>query len=200
MKQALSSFDSALARVEHMGGIVLALDRLTTPIVDSSDILRSQIVLAVSALDYFVHELAVLGMLEVFDGIRAPTDAYEKFQIPVKYFAGPGTGRFLNRSSLEAAIRERHSFLSFQRPDKIADAVRLFSPIRLWDDVSKGLNETPEDLKRNLNLIVDRRNKIAHESDADPSYPGARWPITATDVGNVTTRLSSLGHAIFRAL
>ena len=36
---------------------------------------------------------------------------------------------------------------------------------------------SPQDVRRQLNLIVDRRNKIAHEADSDPTFPGSRWPI-----------------------
>ena len=35
-----------------------------------------------------------------------------------------------------------------------------------------------------MNLIVDRRNKIAHEADMDPSYPGIRWPIDEVMIEN----------------
>ncbi|MOA60538.1 hypothetical protein D3C78_1854410 [compost metagenome] len=39
------------------------------------------------------------------------------------------------------------------------------------------MNSESQNLKTNLNLIVDRRNKIAHEADMDPTCPGFRWPI-----------------------
>ena len=40
----------------------------------------------------------------------------------------------------------------------------------------------PEDVKRELTLIVDRCNKIAHEADVDPTPPHERWPIDYPDV------------------
>ena len=40
------------------------------------------------------------------------------------------------------------------------------------------------DVKEQLRLIIDRRNKIAHEADTDPRYPGACWPISEPDVDN----------------
>jgi hypothetical protein len=47
-----------------------------------------------------------------------------------------------------------------------------------------------------LQLIVDRRNKIAHEADADPSFPGARWPLSTADVEGATKFIEELCEAI----
>ncbi|MCX2971959.1 hypothetical protein OSB71_24420, partial [Streptomyces sp. JHD 1] len=66
---------------------------------------------------------------------------------------------------LEQEIREQHGYLSFQQPDKVADAFRLVSDVSLWVEVAKHLGLRPEDVKRQLKLIADRRNKIAHEAD-----------------------------------
>lgn len=167
-------------RVEHVGGLYKALCGLTTPVVDTSDLLRAQVVLAVSALDYYVHEVTVLGMLEVLAGKRPPTQAFEKYRVAVgsvvSALAAGGSSWF------ETEIRERHSFLAFQQPDKVADAIRLFSDVKLWEAVAARMSSTDKVVKNHLRLIVDRRNKIAHEADMDPSYPGARWPIKETEV------------------
>ena len=72
-------------------------------------------------------------------------------------------------------------FSSFQQPDKIADAIRLFSDVKLWQQVALELAIPEQDVKARLKLIVDRRNKIAHEADVDPSFPNMRWPITESD-------------------
>lgn len=199
MHKALSTFDCALQRVRDLAGLYSALGKLTTAALDSSDLLRSQIVLVLSALDHFIHELTVMGMLEVYDGIRSPTPAYGKFQIPVGSFAGtPNTQ--LSRPSFEATIREKHSYLTFQRPDKIADAIRLFSEVKIWEVVANSLSADAKQLKVRIDLAVERRNKIAHEADIDPSYPGARWPISETDVTQVTELIEQVGHAIFQAV
>ena len=51
--------------------------------------------------------------------------------------------------------------------------------------------------KERLKLIVDRRNKIAHEADADPSYPHARWPIDEEIVSQSVDYLVSICDFIF---
>lgn len=194
MQRALDAFQESIARVEHLAGLYKALASLTTPAVDASDLLRAQIVLTVSALDFYVHEVTLLGMLQVYTGQRPPTSAFERYRISVGammtgYQAG-GT------AWLEAEIRDRHSFLSFQQPDKIADAVRLFSGINLWQAVGAALGQDESAIKSRLRLTVDRRNKIAHEADLDPSYPGARWPISEADATESRQFIADLVGAI----
>jgi len=166
--------------VEHLGGLYKALSGLTTAAVDASDLLRAQVVLAVSALDYYIHEVTVLGMVAVFEGRRPVTQAFQKYRVAV---GAVSLGMSTRSSSwFETEIRERHSFQSFQQPDKVADAIRLFSDVKLWQEVASRMSSTEKDVKDQLKLIVDRRNKIAHEADLDPSYPGTRWPIKEMDV------------------
>ena len=194
MQKALDAFNESIARVEHLAGLYKAIASLTTPAVDSSDLLRAQIVLAVSALDFYVHEATLAGMIEVYTGTRSPTPAFDKYRIPVgAMMAGhPGGGT----AWLESEIRDRHSFLSFQQPDKIAEAFRLFSDVKLWHAVAAKLGKDEAHVKATLRLIVDRRNKIAHEADLDPSYPGARWPICESDTAQCRLFLTSLVDAI----
>jgi hypothetical protein len=56
----------------------------------------------------------------------------------------------------------------------------------------------PKDAKTRLKLIVDRRNKIAHEADLDPTSPGFRWPISSTVVNDAIDFIESLGDAIYK--
>lgn len=195
MPRALKSFSDNFRRVKELGGLHSALSSLTTSAVDSSDLLRAQIVLGVSALDHFVHELTVQGMLEVYDGSRPTTDAFAKFRIPLVSLTGT-TRLQLDRAAFESSVREALGFLTFQQPEKIADAVRLFSAVPLWNSVASQLSIDAKQVKNRLQLIVDRRNKIAHEADVDPSYPGVRWPISPLDVGTALDTIEQTSHAI----
>lgn len=182
MVDAKQHFTSNIDRVKAIGGLYDALAGLTTSIIDASDLLRSQIVMAVSALDHYIHEVTRHGILEIFDGIRRPTDAFFKFQVSMGTLQQLTTQAGSSRILLENEIREKHSYLSFQHPDKIGDAIRLFYSSPLWPEVASSLSISVSDVKTKLKLIVERRNKIAHEADMDPSYPGARWPIDKHDV------------------
>jgi hypothetical protein len=128
MQQAIQQFRDNLLRAEELGNLARAVQQITTDAIDISDMWRAQIVLGVSALDHFVHELARLGMIEIAKGNRPKTDAYSKFAIPIDS-AEQGLAGQSHDIWLGGAVRQRHSWLSFQQPDKIADAVRLFSPV-----------------------------------------------------------------------
>lgn len=184
-----------MLRARNVGGLYQALHHLTTPAVDASDLLRIQIVLACSALDHYVHELSRLGMLEILAGIRPKTPAFLKFRVSLETVLG-SESLPAGSAWLDSEIRERHSFLSFQHPDKIADAIRLCSPITLWQEVSRVLGIPEAAVKERLRQIVDRRNKIAHEADMDPSFPGARWPIGETDVNTALDTIEKVCEAI----
>ncbi|MFM8330913.1 MAG: HEPN domain-containing protein [Candidatus Methylumidiphilus sp.] len=134
-------------------------------------------------------------MVEIFSGTRPATDAFLKFRVSMEFVKNSGLVQN-SKSLFESEVRDRHSFLSFQHPDKIADAIRLFSTVQLWQEVAVKLSMPPADIKTTLRLIVDRRNKIAHEADSDPSYPGARWPITEHDVEKAIAFIESLCEAM----
>ena len=195
MHEAIQHFRVNTNRVKEIGGLYDALSGLTTSIVDASDLLRSQIVMAVSALDHFIHEITRLGMLEIFDGNRTPTDAFLKFQVSMETLQLTVTGG-VSKGLLENEIREKHSYLSFQHPDRIADAIRLFYPSPLWSDVASCLSIPVNDVKTRLKLIMERRNKIAHEADMDPSYLGIRWPINKHDVQTTINFIESVCESI----
>lgn len=171
---------------------------MTTTAVDATDLLRAQVVMGVSALDHYIHELTLTGMLEIYARTRPPTTAYHKFQVPMGV-AVPG---ITNGSTawFESIIREKHGFLAFQQPDKIAEAVRLFSPCELWPAVATAMDMTVEATKTRLRLVVERRNKIVHEADLDPSYPGVRWPITPTDATGVVDYVERICKHIHAAV
>src|SRR5208283_305551 len=88
MQKALDEFEASMVRVRALHGLQASFTKLVTEAVDLSDILRAEVVLAVSALDYFVHELTRLGMLESWSGARAQTDAFQRFQLPLSIIGG----------------------------------------------------------------------------------------------------------------
>ncbi len=195
MSNAILRLRENVIRARNLHGLHSALESMTTPLVDTSDILRLQIVLSVSALDNYMHELTLESMLQVFQGKRSPTDAFLKFSLSANTLISINSGGS-GTALLEDEIRQKHSYLSFQQPDRIADAVRLFSGCSLWQDVARNMSKDVTSVKRQLTLIVDRRNKIAHEADLDPSYPGTRWPINPSDANNATDFIAELCETI----
>jgi hypothetical protein len=195
MLSAIRQFRENIQRVRALGGLFTALSHLTTSAIDATDLLRAQVVMAVSALDHYIHEITRIGMLEVFNGSRPRTDAFLRFQVTMDA-AMSGLAGGGGSSWFEAEIRERHGYLAFQYPDKIADAIRLFSSRELWPSIASILALPVQDVKNHLRLIIERRNKISHEADLDPSYPGSRWPIHPIDVQNAIDFIEKICEAI----
>ncbi len=51
-----------------------------------------------------------------------------------------------------------------------------------------------------IDHATDARTMIAHEADADPSYPNMRFPIATADVNRAIDFIETLGGAIHGAM
>lgn len=199
MHPAHDRFAANIGRARDLRALFVNLKANTASALDLTDILRASIVSAVSAFDTFIHELARIGMVEIFRNVRPDTDAFRRFPISMEnvllVIATPGETKWL-----EDEIRRQHGWLSFQHPDKVADAIRLFCGKELWNEVGNRLGIDRKSAKNRLALIVDRRNKIAHEADMDPTSPGSRWPIDEQLVQDAIDTLEQIGHAVFEVV
>jgi RiboL-PSP-HEPN len=249
MQSALNQFRISIDRVRDLISIHNSVQAQSTPALDLSDILRAALVLAVSALDYYIHEVVTLGMLEIHRGQRSEPlpppnssqSAFSRFQVSLggarterliamdiaswleneiqqsqgysflqqshtvsallPAIASSVLNRLNNTSWLEDEIRERLGYQSFQQPEKIADAIRLISDKKLWDEVSTILGLPARDIKQQLSAIVDRRNKIAHEADIDPTFGiGGRWYIDEILVSNAVDFIEKVVESIHQIL
>jgi hypothetical protein len=175
-----------------------------TAALDASEILRAEWVARVAALDLYIHELVAQEMLSTFEGKRPPSAAYQRFQVSNEFASKLRVATpVMASAAFDLEVRERLSLLTFQAPDKIAEGVRLFSDVELWNSVAVALGATAttasneaKALKKRLSLIVNRRNKIAHEGDLQLLPPREPWPIAAADVMVVADTVNSIVHAI----
>jgi len=197
MQAAIEQFDANISRVKNLGAIVDAIGVQTTTALDLSDILRAELVLSVSALDHYVHELVRLGMLDAFRGRRSRTRQFLDFQVSVESAL---EGIIGGEDWLDNQIRIRNGYRSFQTPDNIAAAIRLVSDIRLWDIVASSMSVPADEVKERLSLIVDRRNKIAHEADMNPSPYEERYSIDRKAVTDSVDFIVQVAHSIHAAI
>ena len=176
-----------------------------TSVLKVDELLRAEWVARVAALDLYVHELVAQRMLRIHAGLLSPTTKYLSFRVSMetqaRMLAGAGTPAGL--AAFDLSVREQLSYLTFQSPDKIGEAIRLCSPIELWGEVAifQGASESErqakaKSIKSTLAAIVSRRNKIAHEADLQPSIPREAWPISAQDLELVRSFIASLVPAI----
>ena len=63
------------------------------------------------------------------------------------------------------------------------------------------MTKPAKDIKQQLTSIVDRRNKIAHEADIDPTFNiGSRWNIDDVLVGDAVDFIEMLVGSIHQVL
>jgi len=249
MQSALDQFRISIGRVRDLIALHNSVKAQATGALDVSDMLRAALVLAVSALDYYVHEVVTLGMLEIDQGKRfEPTpsanttqSAFSRFEVSlgsarrdrliaidiaswleneiqqaqgyaflqksytvsalIPTISSSIVNRLNNTSWLEGEIRERLGYQSFQQADKLAEAIRYISEKKLWDVMAVQMTKPAKEIKQQLNSIVDRRNKIAHEADIDPTFNiGSRWNIDEVLVGNAVDFIEMLVESIHQVL
>jgi len=201
MQSAIDLFRISIARVRDLIAVHNSLKAQASSVLDLSDMLRAALVLAVSALDYYIHEVVRIGMLEIHRGQRPEPPAFSGFKISLgNARTGINAGQNID-SWLEDEIRQSHSYKSFQSPKAIADAVRLICDKKLWEEVSTNMGRSDRDIKQQLSLIVDRRNKIAHEADIDPTLSiGNRWPIDELLVNEAVDFIEQVVESIHNIL
>jgi hypothetical protein len=193
--QELALFQANMGFARSMVSTAAALQAQLTSAVDVTDLLRAALVQGVSAFDHFVHEEVRVRMLilSTMPAISWPA-SFARFRVSLQSVdqAMVGTGP----TWLENEIRVQHGYLAFQHPDKVADALRLVSTVELWSAIGMNLGRSASDLKTQLKLIVDRRNKIAHEADMDPTPPRSRYPISRSIVDGSLDFLEDVAVAI----
>lgn len=199
MKTAIDQFRTNISRVRNLGSIVEALGSQTTSVLDLSDVLRAELVLTISALDHFIHELVRLGMLEAYRGSRQQTGRFLKFEVSLEN-ALIGIADSAGEQWIDSEIRTRNGYRTFQDPEKISEAIRLISDVSLWVNVGQRMGSTSEEVKEDLRSIVDRRNKIVHEADMVPSPFEERWPINRIMVSNAVNMVDKIAEAIYAAV
>ncbi len=198
-------FDDVWQRCElfvALHGYVIAQ---ATGALQPDELLRAEWAARISALDLYVHELVTTHLIGIFAGARAVCPGFSRFQV-----SGDAVMRIQAASTpaeraaaFELEVRTRLSRITFQAPDDIADGIRMVSTCSLWNEVALRLGATAAsvttvagDLRRKLSVIVDRRNKIVHEGDLQPTVPRTPWPISRSDLTDVATFIGSIVSAI----
>lgn len=201
----IALFDAVWVRCAQLSAMHAYLASNISSVLDPAELLRAEWVARVSALDLYVHELIAQHMLSIFEGRKNACPAFLRFQV-----SNETVDRIrlaISSSDASAAfdldVRNQLSYQSFQDPEKIADGVRLCSTVELWNEVALKLGATQttkvaqsKRLKTDLSLVVQRRNKIAHEGDLQPAYPREPWQITQADLALVSDLIERVVRAV----
>lgn len=168
MTNSIKQFYKNIDSINIIDGIYLYFENQVKAI-DISEILRAQYVLLISAFDYYIHDVVREGMVKIFSGVNPENDNYNNFTISLNVvrliLATDDTN--VRRQLLDNEIRKINSKQSYQAPTSVEKALRLIAIKSIWSKVGAELSLSAEDVTKKLGLIVNRRNKIAHEADID---------------------------------
>jgi hypothetical protein len=201
----IAQFESVWGRCAVLSGLYTYLERNVAGVLQPEELLRAEWVSRVSALDLYVHEVIAQSMVAIFEGRRPITPAYSRFQISNEALdrIRAASTRTEASAAFDLYVRTQLSRVTYQFPDDIADGIRLCSEAELWNEIALALGATPStknDLaknhKRQLSLIVRRRNAIAHEGDLQQTALRDPWPIKQADLTEVSKFIEGVVRAI----
>jgi hypothetical protein len=182
MQQAIDTFKLNIDSVKQLDAIYQYLEQNNVgKTLDLSEILRAEIVLAVSAMDNFISDLLLMGLIENFEQRKPLSNEFAKFRLDmqtvVKILDEPSQRE--KAAVLGEYIRKFNEGNSYQEPKNIANTLKLLGITDLWNKVSVIMGiKNPADVSKELEIIVWNRNKIAHEADFNPTtlkkYPRVR--------------------------
>jgi hypothetical protein len=187
-------FDEIWRRADLFATLHAYVINNVAPVIQPDELLRAEWAMRVSALDLYIHEVVSQNLLKIFQGTRPISPGFSKLQISSDTLMriqanGPG---LTSDTAFDLEIRTRLARVTYQFPDDIADGIRMVSPIELWNEIVRHHGAAPAVAKSEAGLlrgeltqIVNRRNKIVHEGDLQPSIPRMPWPISRQDVDHV---------------
>jgi len=199
MNRAIQQFQGNIQSAKHLGVIYQAFIGKVTPAISLDELLRAEIVLAVSALDCYVHDIVRIGMTDAFGSGRGEPNAYLAFGVSLGVVKNllSATTEVERRGLLDHEIRRLHAFRTFQTAENISQALGLVGIKSVWDKVGNTVGMTSSDVRTQLKLIIDRRNCIAHESDINPTLGiGNKYPIDFPLVESTVDFLDKIVHAL----
>jgi hypothetical protein len=197
MNRVVTQYIDNSKSIKELGSLYdLIVEKFPLLQMQAEEILRAQFVLIVSALDTYIHDVVRIGMLEIYQNNRtsSKTDNF-----PIEFSILRQIEQTTNQQNklalLEKSIQNKNSKESYQSPKSIEYALGLVNINNVWTKVSTAINLPAEDIKNQLALIIDRRNKIAHESDRN-FLTGGKYPIDKILVDNTINFIDSLCTSI----
>lgn len=166
--------------------------------MDLSDILRAEYVLLVSAFDCYVHDVVLHGLSKMFTGDKDTCRGFENFCLPmsaVKQLLDTDD-ESVRESIYNKSAKDILSKDSYQSPKSVEFALNLIDFKNVWSKVGKKIGMQSEELKKQLGLIIFRRNKIAHEADIQDLVSKDKTPIERSDVNDMFVFFDQIVKAI----
>jgi hypothetical protein len=197
MLRALALFDENIASARHLANLHRYLATKVAGPLSFDDILRSQVMYAVSAFDKLMHDLIRIGIMEIYTGARQPTPKYFVEPITIEFHGALVNASIPPKEHLfEQEVIRKLSYLSFQDPDKLAEGLSLiWNEKHKWEKIAAKLGLSSTAARTRLKLIVTRRNAIVHEADMHP-ITNAKNPLSEWESRDITDFIHGCGRAV----
>lgn len=197
MRNAYPTFERNLDSVKTLHAIHAHFIQIYTAL-DLSEILRAEYVLTVSAFDCYLHDLVQSRMHAItFELDNNLPSEYAKFKIPIGtlklFLAASGDDQ---KQILHAALKKSLSEFSFESPQTVERALGYIGINKVWTRISVILGKKPEEIRKQLSLIIFRRNCIAHQADIANYTDETKQPIDRDDVSDVIAFIEALVNSI----
>lgn len=197
MRNPKNTWNLNLQNVKNMHWLHEQLSKVV-PAMDLSDILRAEYVLIVSAFDCYVHDVVLQGMTNMFSGSKPDSRAYNEFCLPMSAVKQllVSTDSAIRESIFNASVKKLLAKDSYQSPKSVEYAMNLINLKNVWHKVGLKLSMPSKDVVLKLGLIIQRRNKIAHEADIHDFVSMDKTPIDRSDVDDTFAFLDQIVTAI----
>jgi hypothetical protein len=190
-----SQFTSNIVRCRELVGLGKAIYGITVGSVDATDMYRAALVQSVAALDSYVHDVVLDYGVDIIRGVRPPGSSRSRVGLHIsavyELTSAPNPTELELRA--RAAINDRLSLETFQKPDDIANAFAMVGVGMLWAGAFGAAAGTT---KTALSLVVRRRNGIVHRCDVDTSGMGTLYPLSDVDALDAIATVESVVAAL----
>ena len=197
MRNPKNTWNLNLQNVKKMHWLHEQLSKVV-PAMDLSDILRAEYVLIVSAFDCYVHDVVLQGMANMFSGSKPDSRAYNELCLPMSAVKQllVSTDSAIRESIFNVSVKKLLAKDSYQSPKSVEYAMNLINLKNVWHKVGLKLSMPSKDVVLKLGLIIQRRNKIAHEADIHDLVSMDKTPIDRSDVDDTFAFLDQIVAAI----
>lgn len=140
-----------------------------------NDLRRMALVMAVAAIDSYMHALVLRRIAAVRRSADFPK-ALARLELPFSEIASLADASIkaqrAKRASrpwvqVKASLQKRLLTETYQSYDQVARALAIAGMKKAWPEIAVELGETVEENRKWLNTLVHRRNQIVHEGDLE---------------------------------
>lgn len=194
---AYEKFEKLVEDTKNVHTLYEYIENVMKAPFDYSDLLRWQWIQCVSAFDKLIHDLVRIGMIEVFQGQRIATAKFNAFSLDYLSYNEMLNNPIQRVQIFEQKIILKHSYLAFQDPGKVADALSyIWNENDKWLKIANKVGIDKNTCLIKLKNIVSRRNQIVHEGDYADTL-SQRQEIYSSDVVDIRNFILKVGEGIY---